>query len=180
MTDAPQSTITARAAQAFPALSDAEIERVRRFGTVCHFPANEAVVTVGEAGLGLLLILSGELEVSEHGHNGERRHIVTHGRGSFQGELAQLSGRPSLVDAYARTDLEAVAIPPEGLRALLISEADLGERIMRALILRRIGLLETGLGGPVIVGRPANGDAPEDSVRRLKEMEKDKTNELVR
>src|SRR6202011_2400353 len=35
---------------------------------------------------------------------------------------------------------------------------ELGERIMRALILRRVGLLETGAGGPVIVGRAENGD----------------------
>ena len=29
---------------------------------------------------------------------------------------------------------------------------------MRALILRRVGLLETGVGGPVIIGRAENGD----------------------
>ena len=62
------------------------------------------------------------------------------------GELAQLSGRPYLVDATALTDVEALAIPPERLRALLIAEADLGERIMRALILRRVGLIEAGAG----------------------------------
>jgi hypothetical protein len=32
-----------------------------------------------------------------------------------------------------------------------VAEADLGERIMRALILRRVGLIERG-GGPVLVG----------------------------
>ena len=42
-------------------------------------------------------------------------------------------------------------MPPERLRALLIAEAELGERIMRALILRRVGLIESG-GGPVIIG----------------------------
>ena len=74
------------------------------------------------------------------------------------GELAQLAGRPALVDAYAQEPVEALVIPPERLRALLIAEAELGERIMRALILRRVGLLETGAGGPVIVGRAENGD----------------------
>src|SRR5215475_6920759 len=74
------------------------------------------------------------------------------------GELAQLSGRPSLVDASAQGPVEALIIPPEELRALLIAEAELGEHVMRALILRRVGLLETGAGGPVIVGRPQNGD----------------------
>jgi len=54
--------------------------------------------------------------------------------------------------------VEALVIPPDQLRALLIAEAESGERIMRALILRRVGLLETGAGGPVIVGRRGNGD----------------------
>ena len=62
------------------------------------------------------------------------------------------------MDAYAQEPVEALIIPPDRLRALLIAEAELGERIMRALILRRVGLLETGAGGPVIVGRAENGD----------------------
>ena len=62
------------------------------------------------------------------------------------GELAQLSRRPSLVDAYALTDVEAVVVPPDRLRALLVAEAELGERIMRALILRRVGLIEIRRG----------------------------------
>jgi len=73
------------------------------------------------------------------------------------GELAQLSGRPYLVNEEALADVEAVAIPPDRLRALLIAEADLGERLMRALILRRVGLIEAG-AGPVIIGEEANAD----------------------
>ncbi len=60
------------------------------------------------------------------------------------GELAQLSGRPSLVDAHAKRAVEAFVIPPRRLRDLMVEEAELGERIMRAMILRRVGLLETG------------------------------------
>jgi thioredoxin reductase (NADPH) len=56
------------------------------------------------------------------------------------GELAQLAGRPALVDAHAQDEVEALIIPPERLRALLIGEAELGERVMRALILRRVAL----------------------------------------
>jgi thioredoxin reductase (NADPH) len=74
------------------------------------------------------------------------------------GGLAQLSGRPFLVDAYARGRVEALIIPPERLRALLVEEAELGERIMRALILRRVNLIQTGVSGPVIVGYPEDGD----------------------
>lgn len=59
-------------------------------------------------------------------------------------ELAQLAGRPLCVRLRAGTGGEALIIPADRLRALLIVEAELGEWIMRAPILPRVGLLEVG------------------------------------
>jgi thioredoxin reductase (NADPH) len=157
MAEPTQTTIATRGAQMFPTLTPEEMTRLRRFGEVRTFAQGEAIATVGQSGPGLVLILEGEVEVSQHDETDRRSHIVTHGRGSFMGELAQLSQRPSLVDAYALTDVEAVVLPPDRLRALLVAEADLGERIMRALILRRVGLIESG-AGPVIIGASDDAD----------------------
>src|SRR5712671_5252509 len=153
-----QSIIDTRRHQMFPVLEAAEIERVSRFGKVRSYGAGEALARVGQVGLGLTIILGGNVDITQHDESGRRTAIVTHGPGAFMGELAQLAGRPALVDAHAKEPVEALIIPPDQLRALLIAEAELGERIMRALILRRVGLLETGAGGPVIVGRSQNGD----------------------
>ncbi len=153
-----KSIIDTRRHQMFPVLEPAEIERVRRFGKVRSYDAGEALARVGEVGLGLTVILAGKVDITQHDELGRRQPIVTHGAGAFMGELAQLAGRPALVDAHAQGPVEALSIPPDQLRALLIAEAELGERIMRALILRRVGLIETGAGGPVIVGRAENGD----------------------
>jgi thioredoxin reductase (NADPH) len=158
MPAAPQSIIDTRRHQMFPVLESTDIERMRRFGNFRSYRAGETLVEVGNVGPGLTIILSGRVEITQHDESGRRRHIVTHAPGSFMGELAQLAGRPALVDAHAQEDVEALIIPSEQLRALLIAEAELGERIMRALILRRVGLLETGAGGPVIVGRSQSGD----------------------
>jgi thioredoxin reductase (NADPH) len=152
------SIIDTRHDQMFPSLDAAEIERVRRFGKVRAFAPGESLAKVGDVGVGLSIILAGQVDVTRYDLSGQPAPIVTHGAGAFMGELAQLAGRPALVDAAARGSVEALTIPPDQLRALLIAEAELGERIMRALILRRIGLLETGAGGPVIVGRADNGD----------------------
>jgi thioredoxin reductase (NADPH) len=141
----------------FPVLEPAEIERVSRFGERRSYPAGEALVRVGEVGHGQIVVLAGEVAVSRRDELGRRDAIVTHGPGGFFGELSQLSGRPALVDAYAATPVEAVIIRPEKLRALLVAEANLGERIMRALILRRVGLIEAG-AGPIIVGDADHGD----------------------
>jgi thioredoxin reductase (NADPH) len=153
-----QSILDSRRGQLFPILESAEIERVRRFGKVRSYGTDEALAKVGEIGPGLTIILSGRVDITQHDQSGRRTPIVTYGVGAFMGELAQLSGRPALVDAHAREPVDALIIPPEQLRALLIAEAELGERIMRALILRRVAILEMGAGGPVIVGRAENGD----------------------
>jgi len=156
MTDVQPDLIATRGPQMFPHLTDDEIARLCKFGEPRSFAAGDMVARIGDAGSGLFLVLSGRIEVSRD-EGGRAAPIVTHERGSFMGELSGLSGRPYLVNAVALTDVEVVAIAPERLRALLIAEADLGERIMRALILRRMGLIEAG-AGPIIVGGEANGD----------------------
>ncbi len=154
----PPSFVEARRDQMFPALATAELERVRRFGEPHAYAAGDAVIKVGEAGHGLVLVISGEIVVSRRDGLGRRDGVVTHGPGAFLGELAQLTGRPALVDAYAQGPVEAILIPPERLRALLVAEAEIGERIMRALILRRVGLIATPGVGPIIIGRTDNAD----------------------
>ena len=146
----------ARDAQMFPTLTPAEVDRLRRFGTVQRFPDGAAILKVGQTGAGMIVVLKGEIAVTQTDERGERL-IVNHQPGSFSAELAQLSGRPSLVDARAVGEVEVISMPPDKLRAVLVAEADLGERIMRALILRRVALIEIG-GGPVIIGPADNGD----------------------
>ena len=153
-----KSIIETRRDQIFPVLEAVDVERVRRFGKVRSFRTGEALASVGELGLGLAIILAGQVDCTLRDPSGRREPIVSQGAGAFMGELAQLTGRPALVDVHANGPVEALIIPPDQLRALLIAEAELGERIMRAFILRRVGLIEAGAGGPVIVGRPANGD----------------------
>ena len=153
-----RSVIETRYDQMFPVLDAAEIDRLRHFGEVRTYAAGERLVTSGEVSPGMIVVLSGEIAVTQHSVLGHDQPIVAHGPGSFMGELAQLSGRPSLVDARATKPVEALVIPSHRLRDVLIAEAELGERIMRALILRRVGLLETGTSGPVIVGGVGDGD----------------------
>jgi thioredoxin reductase (NADPH) len=163
MSERAHSIIDTRREQMFPVLAASEIDRLRRFGEPRHYPKDTFVVRAGEQAGGLFLILAGEVSMIAHAEHVQP--IVVHGPGAFLGELAQLSGRPSLVDGIALCDVEALLVPSQRLRDLLVQEAELGETIMRALILRRVGLLEQGVGGPTIVGREENRD-----VLRLQEF----------
>ena len=101
MSRSPHPIIAARQAQMFPTLEPAEIDRSRRFGEAKSYASGERVLKAGEVAPGLIVILSGKVQVTQGRGLDLRETIVTHGPGHFVGELAQLSARPSLVDAEA-------------------------------------------------------------------------------
>ena len=155
--DAP-SELLSRRHQMFPVLSEAEIARISRFGDVKAFPKGARLITAGEPGPGMFVVLKGVVAVSQRDGLGHVVPIVQHARGHFMGEVGTLSGRPALVDGIAQEDLEVLLVLPGQLRALIIAEADLGERLVRALILRRVALIEAGASGPVLMGQPQSAD----------------------
>src|ERR1700674_4652183 len=144
-----------RLEQTFPALASQEIARMRSFGELRSYKDGERLFETGKPGPGMFVILSGHVAISQRDGLGHVTPVIDQGPGQFLAEIGQLSGRPALVDGHAEGDVETLLIPPERLRALLVAEADLGERIMRALILRRVSLIQGGVGGPVLIG-PSN------------------------
>ncbi|MGB8225205.1 MAG: FAD-dependent oxidoreductase [Polyangiales bacterium] len=144
-----------RADQMFPTLEPSALVRLRRFGETRSYPSGSYLAKTGETGPGLFVILSGEVAISQHDELGHLELITTHGPGGFLAELSVLSGNPALIDGMAQSDVTAIVIPTPRIRDLMVDEADLGERIMRALILRRVALIESGVTGPIVIG-PAN------------------------
>jgi thioredoxin reductase (NADPH) len=151
-------TREARRAQMFPVLEPEEIARMGRFGRPRRFHDGERVVQTGKTSPGIYLVLSGAIRVTGRDGHGHDFPVVEHGPGAFSGEVSQLSGKPSFVDGLAVGEVETIEIGTEQLHALLVAEAALGEKIMRALILRRVALIETGAGGPVLIGAASSPD----------------------
>jgi thioredoxin reductase (NADPH) len=165
---APNAALASRFHQMFPVLSESEIDRVRRFGEVRRFPAGALLFRAGEAVPGTYVIVSGRVAIVPRDVLGQPVPVAAFAQligapleemtevvpGEVMAEIGQLSGRAdlSVFEAQAGGDVEAIVVPPEALRALLVAEAELGERILRALILRRAALIEIGFGGPVLVG----------------------------
>ena len=144
--------------QTFPTLTPHEIERMRRFGERVAYKHGEALFETGKPGPGMFVVLSGHVAITQRDGLGQVTPVIDQGPGQFLAEIGQLSGRVALVDGHAEGDVETLLIAPEKLRALLVAEADLGERIMRALILRRVSLIQGGVGGPVLIGPASLGD----------------------
>ena len=153
MVEIASSRVTdSRRPQMFPVLTAAELRRIERFGRRQHYRGGELLAKNGAPSPGMCVVLSGKIGVLQHDGLGHVSPIVEMGPGEFAAELAELSGQPSPVDVRAEGDVEALIVPAEGMRALVVAEADLGERIVRALILRRIYLVETKAGGPILIG----------------------------
>ena len=162
---APTGALARRFDQMFPVLTAAEIDRVRRFGDVRRFSPGELLCRVGKPSPGMYVILSGKLAVVSRDPLGRSLPVAEFGQliggtpeemevlpGEFLADLGTLSDKPSAIDVQAVEEVEAILVPPDQLRALLIAEAELGERIMRALLLRHVAQVELGFGGPVIIG----------------------------
>lgn len=161
LADAGEAVLNAlapRYEQMFPTLTPREIERMRGFGEIRHYKDGDAIFTAGQQGPGMLVILSGVALITQRDGLGHVVPVTEQGAGQFLAELSQLSGRPALADGRAKGDIEALVVPSERLRALLVAEAELGERLMRAMILRRVGLIQSGASGPVLIGATGMGD----------------------
>ena len=144
--------------QTFPTLTPHEIERMRRFGELRGYKHGEALFETGKPGPGMFVVLSGHVAITQRDGLGHVTPVIDQGPGQFLAEIGQLSDRVALVDGHAEGDVETLLIRPEKLRALLVAEADLGERIMRALILRRVNLIQRGVGGPLLIGPASLGN----------------------
>src|SRR5262245_30769330 len=130
MSASSRSLAETRRDQMFPTLAPAEIERLRCFGETRSYGADDYLATTGTVGLGMVVILAGEVVITQRDEFAGNRHIVTYGQGSFMGELAQLSGRPALVDARAQGAVEALVIPPHRPRDVMRRQPDAAARIL--------------------------------------------------
>lgn len=146
------TSFNSRYEQTFPVLAADEIERLSRLGHPAYFAPGEALFVAGEVGPGLIVIIGGTVSIHQRGALSHSRMIAVQGPGEFVAEVSELTGKPALIDALADDHVDAIVIAPATLRTLVVEEALIGERIMRALMLRRVALIDSGIGGVVVAG----------------------------
>jgi thioredoxin reductase (NADPH) len=113
--------------------------------------AGEVLVETGATVIPFFLVIRGQIHIIRSSVDGDTIVAIHHPR-EFTGEANLLSGRRSLVRAIAAYDGEVVELSRERLMTLVQTDAELGEILMRAFILRRIELVAGGLGDVVLIG----------------------------
>ena len=150
-TDSRAVPLTHRTDQAFPKLSPDQMARVARQGRMRPIAKGEVLIESGAATLPFFVVTRGGLKIVQNPGTKEKL-IAEHGPGEFTGETNMLSGRPSLVEIRASEAGEVIELQRERLLALVQTDAELSEIIMRAFIHRRVELIAQGLGDSVLIG----------------------------
>ena len=129
-------SIPADEAAAYPVFTGDQLARLRAYGTVRSVRAGEVLFTPANDSYDLLVVLGGEVEVTEEARGG-RVLFNPHRLGSFVGELNLLTGQRPFHTARVIADGEILTIPQERLRDLLGRETEIADVLLRALIARR-------------------------------------------
>jgi thioredoxin reductase (NADPH) len=146
----PPSALDPRT-QAFPVLTEAQIDRIRPLAHVRAVTRGEILFEPGDSEVPFFVLLSGSMEIVQPTVDGERM-IVPHGPGEFTGEITMISGQKCLVRGRVTEPGEFLEVSRDGLRLLVARDADLSETFMRAFILRRVALIQRGWGSVVLLG----------------------------
>jgi len=146
----PESLQTRRA-QMFPTLSNAQVARIARIATQVVFAPGSLVFGEGDTGTPFFVVLEGEIEVVAP-QGPDEAVITVHHRHEFTGEVTLLTGRRTLVRGRARAQTRVLRLVPDQLRSLVQTDAEHSEIIMRAFILRRMGLFLESVSNVVVLG----------------------------
>jgi thioredoxin reductase (NADPH) len=158
MTDPTPIPLTAsRTEQIFPILNSTQAQRLVAQGHARSVHAGDVLVEPGDPEVPIFVVISGELEAVRPSFVRETL-ITTFGPGQFTGEVNTLSGRRAIARIRARQDGEIVEIARGKVLALVQTDAELSEILMRAFILRRAEMLQQGIGDVTLVGSSYSAD----------------------
>jgi thioredoxin reductase (NADPH) len=144
-------TLTSGIERVFPTLTPAQVERIAAHGRVRQIRPGEVLVQPGDQIVPFFVVTSGGVEIIRPSSANETL-VALYGAGQFTGEVNMLSGRPALLQVRASESGEVIELDREHLLALVQTDSQLSEIIMRAFILRRVELIAHGLGDVVLLG----------------------------
>jgi thioredoxin reductase (NADPH) len=143
--------------QIFPKLTPAQIRRIAARGRMRTVEHGEVLYEQGDSAAPFFVVVTGELEVVRP--SGTIETLVTvHRSGQFSGEVGTLSGRRTLFRVRAIKPGKVIELDRQHMLVLLQSDAELGEILTRAFILRRVELVAAGVGDVVLIGSAHSAD----------------------
>lgn len=146
-----------REAQTFPVLSDVQVGRIVEFGVREPLKQGEVVFRRGDRSVDFFVLLSGSIEIYENEGDNSEDVFTVHGKHQFTGEIDLFNDRAIVVSGRMGEDGEVLRLDRAAFQRMMRTLPDIAEIIMRAFILRRVGLLEHEQGAVIAIGRHGSG-----------------------
>lgn len=147
-----------REAQTFPTLTAELIGRIAAYGAEETFAEETILFARDQRDVDFFLVTDGEIVIIADDARKGPHKLFTYGSGQFTGELNLYNSRQMLVSARAEAGSRAIRVRHAAFRRLVSGEPDIGEIIMRACILRRVGFIRHAQGGVILVGESQDSD----------------------
>ena len=153
-----------RQTQMFPKLTAAQIARLENHGTRVATHGGEVLIEAGDRPRQFFVVIEGTLDLLLSRPTGYEP-FYTLKPGDFTGEMNALRGSAGMTRIRVGQGGTLIAIDIDQLRAIVQTDAELSELLMRAFILRRMGLLSEGTRDVLLIGSQHSADT-----LRLKEF----------
>jgi thioredoxin reductase (NADPH) len=142
----------------FPRLTPEQMDYLAEIGTQLTFARGDVVFEHGEREAPLYVVQSGAIDVIDHAPEGDR-YFTQCRPGTFAADISMFTGEPTLAAGYAAGPTTLVAVPPEDLRRVVATTAELGDLLLRTMVTRREWLQGRGLGQQRLIGSRWSGES---------------------
>ena len=159
MTETPPSTLLSSAPNAallFPMLSSAQIARIASHGVIRPIIRGEVLIEGGQTNVPFFVLKAGEIEVIRPSALDEILVAIV-GPAQFTGDISMILGRPAQMRLRVRNSGEVVQLTRDQMLALIQTDAEISEVLMRALIHRRVAVIAHGIGDVLLIGSVGSG-----------------------
>ena len=142
----------------FPRLTPEQIEYLAEIGAQLTYARGDVVFEHGQRETPLFVVQSGAVDIIDQAPEGDR-YFTQCREATFIGDLSMFTGEPTLAAGFAAEPTSLIALPPEQVRRVVATAAELGDLLLRTMTTRREWLQGRGLGQQKLIGSRWSGEA---------------------
>jgi thioredoxin reductase (NADPH) len=142
----------------FPRLTPAQIEELTERGEIVSLSPGDVLFEQAQRDTPFFVVLEGAIDVIDRQPDGDR-YFTQCQPGTFAADISMFTGEPTLARGVIAEESSILVLPPDELRAVVASSAELGDLLLRTMITRREWLKGEGYGYELLIGRRSSGEA---------------------
>lgn len=125
----------------FRGLNDRQIQRLTRRFAQRSYEAGDTIIYQGHIGVGLFIVVTGQVDVIREDNEGVKHHMATLGPADYFGEFSLIDEAPRIATVIAKEPTQCLILSRLDFLAVLQEDSEMPLIIMRELVGRLRNLL---------------------------------------